>query len=1118
MSLKNTGGILTTIVRHPTAANLVMVAMILFGALGLSKLHTQVFPTITDDTVSVSITWSGASAEDVVSNILDVVEPELRYIDNLDEMVAYAREGGADISLEFVEGSDMQKALSDVEQAVNGITTLPSDSDTPTITASTQTDAVATLAIRGPYSEAALKTFARQIRDDLLERGIDKINLTGYRAPEIVVEVPERELRRLQLSVSDIATEISSNTTDVPAGDIKGNVDRQIRAIAEKTPAAIGAVDVKTLSTGEKTTIADIAHIYRDFDEDDEQGFSTGTRAIKLSLKRMENSDTLKASEILDQYLEEIRPQLPSNLEVLKYNVAADEVKDRILMLVDNGLSGLILVVVILFVFLNARIALWVAAGIPVAMIATFGVMWLFGESINMISLFGLIMMLGVIVDDAIVVGEHTATRLAMGDPPDVAAVRGAQTMFSPVLAAALTTIAAFMPILLISDKLGQVLSTLPVVVVSVVVASLIECFAVLPGHLGHSLSGKAGWKWWRVAVFSGAPALFLFGLMEQPDVSVPPYFDAVVDPLKGLSTAYGSTAVELMLLGVFFIAGVAVEYGFLLMRRRKRGSKTVHRDSTFRRAVDTAFDWVRDNPFKSIVRAAVSYRYVTCALAFAALLLCVGLVQGGRVGFTFFPSPESEHLTASIVFHPGTPQKTALDGMMKIEDALYDAQRKLTNGDGDELVLASFSTLGQAGDYSGDNFANISVQLTPAEARSIRTPEIVRAWRAAVPELPSISNLSIAETRGGPPGRDLDIRLTGAPLPDLKAAAAELSGELSSFPGVSGVEDDLPFGKPELLLELTPRGKALGFTIDSAAKQIRYAFEGNIPRYFAEGDEEVAVRVRQALADVGSSSLRDLSLKASSGEYVPLSEVVRLKDAQGFSVVKRRDGKTVVSVVADVDSSVTSNNQIMAALSKTYLPQLVSKYGLKYEFKGKAEEQHTAFVDLLTGVILAVIAIYIILAAIFGSYSRPIVVMSIIPFGIVGAIFGHYIMGYKLTMLSIIVLLGLSGIVINNSIILVDRFLERRANGESHKEAAISASCDRLRAVFLTSLTTISGLLPLMFETSRQAQFMIPMAITIVFGLAVATVLVLMLVPALLQIGDDFSRVIRIRHRLHEA
>ena len=619
------------------------------------------------------------------------------------------------------------------------------------------------------------------------------------------------------------------------------------------------------------------------------------------------------------------------------------------------------------------------------------------------------------------------------------------------------------------------------------------------------------------VVIGAGVPAFFLSALVAQPDISVPPYLDVVDDPLRALRDATGVFVFEMIVIGVCFIFALAFETLLMALRRRKQQQRDPGKPSWFRRGFDTGFGWIRDYPFRAFVSLAVHWRYVTLAVAIAAMVLAVGLVRGGRVGFTFFPAPEAENLTASIFFHAGIPEADAIEGIARIEQALVEAEVNLTRDNGETLVNATYATLGKAGNNRGDNVANISVQLSRSEDRTVRTPEIVRAWRAALPAIPGTARIAVAERRGGPPGRDLDIRLTGASLQELKAAAEELQEELSAFPGTSAVEDDLPWGKPELLVELTPRGRALGFAVESAARQIRNAFEGNIARRFAEGDEEVSVRVKQVFDSDGTAALRQLSLRTPAGEFVPLTEIVDLTDAQGFSVILRRDGRTVVTVVADVDSTVTSSNEIIAELGSEFLPSLSQKYGLEYSFAGRAEEQSNAFSDLLTGILMAVAGIYIILAAIFGSYSRPVVVMSIIPFGIVGAIVGHYVMGFNLTILSMIGLLGLAGILVNNSIILVARFEERLSGGEDLDAAAINASCDRLRAVLLTSMTTIGGLLPLMFETSLQAQFLLPMAITIVFGLATATALVLVLVPALVMIGDDIGRIIFLNRRRNQ-
>ena len=1100
-------------VRHPNAANLVMAMMILFGAYGLVQLNTQFFPTVETNIISVNVEWPGASAEDVEANILQAIEPEVRFIDGIDEVISYAREGVGSLQLEFVEGAEMRKALSDVEQAVKTVTTLPEDAETPTVSFRQWYDRVARIAITGDFPERSLKDFARRIRDDLIDRGIDRVSFSGLRSEEYVARLPERELRRLGMTVADVADRVAANTRDLPSGNLEGGVERQIRTLAPGTaPEDIGRIDIKTYATGEKVSIRDVGTVAREFDKDAVRGFSDGVRAIELTVERPASADSLKTAKILDDYLAEIRPQLPQTLKIVEYEIRSDALKARIGLLVRNGLSGLVLVVLVLYIFLNARIALWVAAGIPVATMATLGIMWMSGQTINMMSLFALIMMLGVIVDDAIVVGEHTATRFALGDPPDIAAEVGAGRMIAPVMAASLTTIAAFAPIFLVRGAIGQIMSAMPLVVIAVIVASLIECFTVLPGHLAHSLrpNPRRRWHWWRHGILAGAMALFVIGLSLRPDIEVTPALDGLADLGRGLRGELGALLFDLLVVAAAFIIAGAMEAGLQLLDRNKRGDETAE-PSWLRRKLDAGFSGFRDGPFRGFVMLAFRWRYVTVAFAVATLIVAAGFLAGGRVGFVFFSSPEAENIRATVHFNAGIPEEEAVAALARIEHALRAAEARLTRDAPQDLVVASYVTLGEAGRNKGDNVAGIDVQLTDSEARSIRTPEIVKAWRQAIPDIAGTERVAIYERRGGPPGRDLDIRLRGGDPVALKAASLEVQKLLTGFPGVTGVADDLPYGKPELVMELTSRGKALGFTVNSVGRQIRNAFEGAIARRFADGEEEVTLRVRQGQEDgSGAGALRNLTLRAPSGEYVPLAEVVSLTDRQGFSTILRRDGKATVSVTADVDYEVTSNAAIVKRLDAGPLAEIAARHGIGYRFSGREEERAESFADLKLGTLIALGAIYLILAWVFASYFSPLAVMAIIPFGIVGAVFGHYIFGFQLTILSLISLLGLSGILVNDSIILVSRFDERRETGEGMLEAATGASQDRLRAVLLTSLTTIGGLTPLLFETSIQAKFLLPMAVTIVFGLAVATLLVLFLIPALLGIGGDIRATYR--------
>lgn len=1098
--------------RHPNAANLFMVLMILFGIYGIARINTQFFPSIEIPVINITTEWVGASAEDVESNVLEILEPSVRFIDGVQKMTSYAREGAGTISLEFDGGADMQKAVSDVDAAVKAVTNLPEESETPKVTRIAMFDPVAKLSVAGDVPESTLRIYAKRIRDDLIARGIDKIEFTGVRDREMQVRVPESELRRLDLSVSEVARRIEGNSRDLPSGQIRGGVDQQVRVDSSfETPRELAQIEVRSFATGEKVRLGDVAAIEDGYADGQVQGFAHGKRAIELAIQRSPTADTLEMAAILDGYLTEIEGNIPPGITIHRYDEASDALVERLMLLVRNGVGGLVIVVLTLFLFLNARIALWVAAGIPIATLATIGILMAMGQSINMISLFALIMMLGIIVDDAIVVGEHTATRFAMGDSALDAAEEGAGRMMMPVIAAMATTAAAFAPILLIRDTIGQVMGVMPMVVLAVLIASLLECFFVLPAHLHHALQPKrGGWSHIRHLVFSfiAGAALLAFSARTGADG------EGLAGQIAAAREAWPLPLFIGLVAAGSFLAGALVEGLLALLRRRKGGGPATARvdleaeEGWFRRNFDRGFEWFRAGPFSRLVALSYAWRYVTLSAAMASLIVVFfGLYMfGGRVQFVFFPSPESENISVQIVMNAGLPEEAARGILDAVETSLDKTVQDLTGGR-EELVRATFVKLGKAGRNVGDNLAEMSVQLTTSEFRSVRTPEISRTWRENLPKLPGINRISIVESRGGPPGRDIDLRLSGGDVATLKAAATEIVPLVAAVPGTSGVADDLPYGKPELVMTLTPRGAALGFTMAEIASQVRNAFDGAVARRFADGDDEVTIRVTRTTQDAGGAALRNFELISPAGDFVPLSEVVHIGERQGFSAIVRMNGRTSVSITADLNSRLMTTEKAVELLTAGEMPRIAAKYGLSWEFAGRAEEQRKAFADLGLGVLLALTVIYIILAWVFSDYWRPVAIMLIIPFGVVGAVLGHWLLGLSLNMTSMASLLGLAGILVNDSIVLVSRMDERLEEGDSLEEAAVGASRDRLRAVLLTSLTTIGGLAPLLFEKSIQAQFVIPMAVTISFGLGVATLWVLFLVPALVGIGDDIRR-----------
>lgn len=1022
-------GLIRLFARHPTAGNLLMAVMILAGLVALTKLNRQFLPDFGIDLVQVTVEWPGATAQDVEEAIVQAIEPELRFIEAVERVRSSASEGVGTVAVEFEPRSDMQRALSDVETAVAQITTLPEDSERPRVSRVFRYDTVARLVLSGPYDERTLKGYAKQIREHLLARGVDRVTFFGLRDEEIRVETTPDILRRLDLTLDEVAAAIARASRDVPAGDLGGAVERQPRALGlARSADEIAAIEVRATPSGHKLKVGDFAEVTDGFDPDAGEGRRHGVRAVELHVERALDNDALNVARALDAYLVHLPDLLPANLQVEKYDVAADLIRDRIDLLLSNGLSGLLVVLAVLFLFLNARVAFWIAAGIPVSLLAMLAVLWLNGQTLNMISLFAMILAVGIVVDDAIVVGEHATALHQGGLPPQDAAEQGVLRMLTPVTSACLTTIASFLPILVVGDIIGQVIREIPLVVIAVLIASLIECFLVLPCHMRGAL-----------------------GALREPT------------PLR---------------------------------RRLNRG-----------------FERFRDGPFRRLVATALAWRYATLAAALGALILSFGLILGGRVGFVFFSGPEAHTLYANLVMAPGTSRAQTEATLAAMDEALHETAGEL-GAAASELLVMSFVQLGETlivdpriRRLRGDNVGAMHVELVPSDRRAVRTDELIEAWRAHLPPLPGIETLTITPRMGGPPGRELDVRLRGGDSLDaLKRASLEVQGLLARLPGISQIDDDLPYGKQEILIELTPRGRALGFTTESVGRQLRDAFEGRIAKRFPRADEEVDVVVTLADSAAATISLAAFPLRGPTGREVPLAEVADLREDRGYATIRREDGVRQVSIAAELDEAQIRLEEVMTALSEGGLPEIAERHGLSYRFAGKAEEQAETLADIRLGAVLALILIYIVLAWAFASFTRPFAVMLIIPFGLVGAVLGHLLLGYDLSILSLITLLGLSGILVNDSIVLVSAIDRLRAEGMALDGAIVEGTCTRLRAVFLTSATTIGGLTPLLFETSFQARFLIPMAITIVFGLMVTTFLVLFLVPAMLGIQADLG------------
>lgn len=1034
------GGLIGVFAAHRVAANLLMLLMILAGIWALGQLNTQFFPTFDLDRIQVRVVWTGAAAEDVESSITELLERELRDLDGLRKFTSTSANGVASLTLEYEEGTDIGTALDEVKQRVDLVRNLPDTAEEPEVSRVVRYEPIARVMLSGSASLDELRRLARRFERELLARGIAKVEFSGLPEEEMAIQIPTSALQELGMSLPEVGERISTLSRDLPAGVIgRDEVARQLRSLDQRRDEeGFAALPLKADQAGRLIRLEDIAQIERRPQVGEVRLSFMGKPAVELELLRTEAADSLESARILAEWLAETRPQLPPNVELHVFNESWRLIKERLSLLLKNGSGGLVLVVAILFLFLNGRVATWVAIGIPVSFMATLAVLYAVGGSINMISLFALIMALGIIVDDAIVVGEDALAHYQQGAPPLAAAQQGAMRMLAPVMASSLTTMAAFLPLMLISGVIGNILFDIPLVIICVIVASLIESFLVLPGHLRESFH-----------------------------------------KLDARKTA----------------------------RLRQR--------------LDAGFNAFRNRLFRPLVTRAVVWRWTTLASALAALILAAGLVASGRINFTFFPSPENPTLFASVSFVAGSPPEKVQRFMEHLEATLWATDAEL----GGDLVVVAQTRYGQSqvasgGGTSGDQHGSMVIELTPSDERSVRVADFMQAWRAKVQQPAGLENLLIFSRAAGPPGRDVDIRLLGDSITTLKAAALDLADALATLPGVSAVEDDLPYGKEQLIYRLTPLGEALGLTVESIGQQLRAAYDGWLAQIFQVGQEEIEVRVMLPDAERHRlGSIDSFNIMLPDGQPVPLANVVELDARRGFEALRHAQGRLAVQVSADVDATVNNAGKILAQLERSVLPELQSRYGIEYSFEGRSADQAETLGDMKRGAVFALALIYLILAWVFASYGWPLVVMSAIPFGIVGAIAGHWLLGIDLTILSLFGFFGLTGIVINDSIILVTFYKALRNAGVATQEALVEAACQRLRAVLLTSLTTIAGLLPLLFETSLQAQFLIPMAVSISFGLAFATLLVLFFVPALLSVHENLAgRLKRWRERQFAA
>ena len=1040
-------GFLKFFVEHRTSANIIMILMIVIGLLSIGRLNKQFFPDFDVEVIAVSIDWPGATAEEIDQNIVQLLEPELRPISGVKKVSSKSVEGVGSTQVEFNYGHDMQKGRTDIETAVSRIS-FPEKASKPKIIVGEFFDTVTRIVLSGDVSLSLLREKSKKLKEVLLNSGVDKVDIQGLPEEEILIEISQLEAARLKLSFNKIANLIKLETQDVSGGSFADGSLR-VRTIGEKRLVeTFKKLELKNSSSGGRILLDDIAEIKSSVKKGSVLKSIDGNPAVELWVRRSKTSDALEVSENVEKVIDNAKNIIGNVIKVETYNTAAKLIEERISLLVKNGLSGLCIVLAVLFLFLSRNTAIWVALGIPIAFLATFGVMFVSGQSINMISLFGLIMALGIVVDDAIVVGEHssylkTKRKLNSTQAPVVAATR----MSMPVISAMLTTVAAFIPLFMVKGVIGEIIAAIPWVVCAVLVASLIECFLVLPAHLAH--------------------------------------FD-----------------------------------------------KSSKEESKFRLWFDQKFNAFQEGIFRRFVKLTFNYRYVTFMVAVGMFIVSVGMMSGGRVLFSFFPTPEADIVIVNYKMHSGSTKSQTARMLENVEKGLNKTSTQFSNSPG--LVRFKMSTIGSRTSFSNDSGPNsmgndilgsMVVELTTADKRNVRTKEFIKVWKENIENVSGLDKLTIRAPSGGPPGRDLDVRFQGKDLEILKLASNELIKIAETIPGVTSLEDNLEYGVQERILGLTNKGQSLGLSILDIGEQVRSAINGSIISKFPKGDEEVTVRLKLSENEQLTDMITNLRIISPSGVSFKLKDIIKIDEKLPFASINRKNGFREVTISGDLFPPLMSTSQARQFLMENGLPEIAKKYNVSYRFDGRDLEQKETFADMGTGSIIGLLLIYFILAWVFKSWSRPFSIMIMIPFSFIGAVLGHYLLGLTMSILSMFALLALAGIVVNNSIILVstiERRLEdlKNKNKNNNEESVINESIitgvvDRFRPVLLTSLTTIGGLSALMFETSLQAQFLIPMAATIVFGLGITALLVLVIVPAMMGISNDFSKFIRrVRNR----
>ncbi len=1021
-------GIIAWFARNNVAANLLMWILLVGGVFGAIKIHKQVFPTFEFNIISVQVPYLGAAPQEVEEGVVLKLEEAVKDLEGIKKLSSRSVEGLGSLTIEVEDDYDVQLLLDEVKVQVDAIPSFPANTEKPVVYRVKAPQDVLWISAYGDANERELKEFAKSIRDDIANLpGVSDVNVVGDRPYEISIEISELQLQKYNLTFDQIVRAVRGSSIDVPGGSIRSdNGDILLRAKGQAYDAFdFASLVLVTRPDGSRVLLGDVATINDGFVEDNNLAYFDGKPAISIRVRAVGDQNALEISKAVNAYIEQQKPNFPPNIQADTWGDSSFYLADRLNMMLENMGFGALLVFLVLSLFLKIRLAFWVIWGLPVCFLGTlaFLPMEFLSVSINMISLFAFILVLGIVVDDAIIMGESAYSEIDKHGHSVDNVVRGVKRVAMPATFGVLTTIAAFSPMMMVSGTFGVIWKTIAGVVIVCLIFSLIESKLILPAHLAH--------------------------------MKLEPY-----DPSK---------ANRLQRFRDVFAEGIKV--------------------------------FITDK-YIPFLRKAIRNRYTTLATFIAMFIITIGLFAGGIVRFVFFPTIPSDFMFASVELEQGSSIvqrdkaiRTLMTSLEKMDQALIDE-----TGEGAVKHSIAFSQ----GPLGGQVF----VELSKGEERTITDDELNERWRAFIPEIPGVKNFNIGAPGGPGGGSDLSFEFSGKDVAVLRAVSLELETFLEQYKGVSDINDSFANGADEIRINIKPLGEALGLSLATLAQQVRYGFYGAEAQRIQRDEEEIRVMVRYPREQRNSiGNLETMRVRAPNGQELPFAEVADIEIGQGYTSINRVDGKRAVSVTAKVNKDVLEPNTVIRDVVTKAMPELLKKYpGVEFKLQGNSKEQSDAIFSLAQGFLFALFAIYALMAIPLKSYSQPLIIMSVIPFGIVGAIIGHLVLGMPVSVLSICGIIALSGVVVNDSLIMVDFVNRARSEGMSLIDAALNAGAQRFRAIILTSLTTFMGLMPIIFERSLQAQVVIPMAISLAFGILFATVITLLLVPSLYLILDDLK------------